>query len=399
MRIRLLPALLLMSTPLLAQDPAAKPKKNPNATHPAAVYEGRLPEVALAADKAFTHPGLLNTQVEMDFIREKLKAGEEPWASAFTKMKAHKFCKPDYQARPVPDVSQGPYGKPDIGGYRLVVDGTAAYGHAALWCITGEKAHADTAIAILNAYSGTLKSVTGASNQGKVLVGWAGCKFAAAGELLRHYKQPDGAPSGFADADAARLGEMFRTVFYPVIQDFQPTFNGNWDTAMINTMAAMGVYLDDHAMFNKALDHYLNSKSKGRVVHYIYPETGQCQETMRDQAHTQMGLGNMAAVCKTAQSQGLDLWSAADNRLALGYEYTAKYNLGYDVPCTGEPSADDRGKWQSIWELAHQHYAIEKGLPMPYVKEVISKYRPAGASDLVFEGWGTLLHYRGPAVP
>ena len=29
--------------------------------------------------------------------------------------------------------------------------------------------------------------------------------------------------------------------------------------------------------------------------------------------------------------QGVDLYGAADSRLALGFEYTAKYNFDYDV--------------------------------------------------------------------
>ena len=42
-----------------------------------------------------------------------------------------------------------------------------------------------------------------------------------------------------------------------------------------------------------------------------------------------------------AWEQGDDLWGALDNRLMKGMEYTARYNLGEDVPfetwtdCTG----------------------------------------------------------------
>ena len=381
--------------------PAAEPakKQSPNLTPPPAEDPQVYPEVALPAEKPFAHPGILNTQADLDFARGKIKSGEEPWAAGFKKMQGDRFCSLKYQAKPIPDVMQGPYGKPDQGGGQLARDGSAAYGHALMWCLTGERAHADQAAEILRGYATTLKTVTGATNQEKVLCGWAGCKFAAAGDLLRSYRQPDGAVSGFTEEDAAKLGEMFTQIFYPTIQDFQPTFNGNWDTTMINTMAAMGVYLDDHAMFNKALAYYLNGKTKGRLTHYIYPETGQCQETMRDQAHTQMGLGAMAAVCRTAQSQGLDLWSAADNRLALGYEYTAKYNLGLDVPCTGEPGSGSRGKFMPIWELVYQHYAVEKGMPMPYVEQVLQKSRPAGGGDLTMESWGTVLYYQGPPLP
>lgn len=45
-----------------------------------------------------------------------------------------------------------------------------------------------------------------------------------------------------------------------------------------------------------------------------------------------MGLEFLANTCETAWIQGVDLYSAADNRLLQGFEYTAKYNLGFDVP-------------------------------------------------------------------
>jgi hypothetical protein len=41
----------------------------------------------------------------------------------------------------------------------------------------------------------------------------------------------------------------------------------------------------------------------------------------------------MAELCQTASSQGDDqYWDLLEDRLLIGYEYTAEYNLGYDVP-------------------------------------------------------------------
>ena len=61
-------------------------------------------------------------------------------------------------------------------------------------------------------------------------------------------------------------------------------------------------------------------------------EEGQCQESGRDQQHTQLGLGHLAEACEVAWNQGLDLYGESDNRLLKGFEYTARYNLDQDVP-------------------------------------------------------------------
>jgi hypothetical protein len=35
-----------------------------------------------AADRPFTHPGVLHSQAELDFVKARVAAGEEPWKSA-----------------------------------------------------------------------------------------------------------------------------------------------------------------------------------------------------------------------------------------------------------------------------------------------------------------------------
>jgi hypothetical protein len=60
---------------------------------------------------------------------------------------------------------------------------------------------------------------------------------------------------------------------------------------------------------------------------------GQNCESGRDQGHTQLGLGNMAELCQTAYNQGdTQYYNLLEDRLLVGYEYTATYNLGNNVP-------------------------------------------------------------------
>ena len=61
--------------------------------------------------------------------------------------------------------------------------------------------------------------------------------------------------------------------------------------------------MDDQAMFDRSVDYYLSGKGNGAIGNYFKP-SGQCQESGRDQAHTQMGLDFLACTCEVAWNQG-----------------------------------------------------------------------------------------------
>ncbi|MFW6171123.1 MAG: alginate lyase family protein [Planctomycetota bacterium] len=62
---------------------------------------------------------------------------------------------------------------------------------------------------------------------------------------------------------------MRRQVFHQRVKDFYPTANGNWHAAMTQTMLAMGVFLDDRDMVDRAAKSYRRGKGNGAVTHYI----------------------------------------------------------------------------------------------------------------------------------
>jgi hypothetical protein len=346
-----------------------------------------------AADDPFTHPGILHSQAELEFVRKKVAEGEEPWNVAWEQLQAQSISSLDWQPKPAENVVRGPYNRPDVGGTDLMRGGAAAYSQAIQWVITGKKAHADKAIAILDAYARTLQTVGG--HDARLLVGMVGINFANAAEILRHTE------ADWASENQERFEHLLRQVFYPVIKDFYPTANGNWDAAMIQTMMAMGVFLDDRALFDRAVDYYLHGEGNGALTHYIN-EFGECQESGRDQAHTQMGLGYLGCAAEIAWKQDVDLYGAHDNRLALGYEYTAKYNLGHEVPYEPyrsyqgryhypEISDKGRGRFSSIYERIYRHYHDRKRLEMCFTGQVAENNRPE-RWNAAFASWGTLMY-------
>jgi hypothetical protein len=374
----------------------------------AANAAGTTATVGLPAVKPFVHPGILHNRAELDFIAAKIKAGEEPWTSAWDLLRTPPVSQLTSRPQPIANVVRGAYNNPDVGASDLERAAAAAYSHALQWSLTGEKPHAEKAIEILNAYARTLQTIGG--HDARLLVGMAGIHFVNAAELIRRSDAP------WPEPDRRRFEMLLRDLFYPTIRDFFPEANGNWDAAMIQTMLAMGVYLDDPEIFNRAANYYLTGtarrgltvregndairNSNGAIFNYVN-NFGECQESGRDQAHTQMGLGYLGCACEIAWKQGVDLYSAFDNRLALGFEYTAKYNLGHDVPYEPYRSAagknyypalspKSRGRFSPIYEKVYHHYHDRKGLEMPYTKQVIDRIRPEGLS-LVHASWGTLM--------
>ena len=366
------------------------------------------PETAVER-KPFVHPGILHSRAELEFIKQQISTDELPWTSAWEKLKSSKsdsrrrrrsrsaprigVSSLEYQPRPLANVVRGASNSPNIGSSDFSNDSIAAYSHALQWWMTGEKAHASKAIEILNAWSRTLESIGG--HDARLLIGMSGVGYCNAAELIRH---ADGV--NWQAKDQERFKQMLRNVFYPVIKDFYPSANGNWDASMIQTMLAMGVFLDDRDMFDRAVNYYLHGKGNGAIENY-FNEFGECQESGRDQAHTQMGVGFLGCACEIAWKQGVDLYGAADNRLALGFEYTAKYNLGYDVEYEPyksfegryhyrELSDDSRGRFAPIYDRVLHHYHDRMGLEMPYCHEVSEGRGPDGFSTTHMP-WGTLL--------
>jgi hypothetical protein len=338
----------------------------------------------------FTHPGLLHSSADIARMKTKIAAGVEPWASAWKAFtNQNRWIASGYTPRPLEVVGRGvgSTGMANISG-----DCTAAYYNAIAWAITGEERYAKKSVEIMNAWSYQCKEING--KDAVLCAGIYGYKLMNAAELIR------ATYPGWSQKDIAQFKHLARDVFYPVIKDFSTFANGNWDASAEAAMISIGVFLDDRAMFDRAARYYLAGSGDGSLLHYVINETGQLQETGRDQMHSQLGIGLLSCVAEVAWHQGVDLYGAYDNRLLKGFEYTAKYNLGGDVPFVS--TSDRTGKYVhehaslrgeprvQIWEMVYHHYANRVGIPAPYTQRAAEARRPESlAVDQV--GGGTLL--------
>jgi len=353
---------------------------------------------AIMDAQTFMHPGLLQSREDLERMKTAVAAKQEPIYAGYQVFIQNPASQAAYNM-------QGPLAmvgrNPTVGQTTYDNDANAAYQHALMWAITGEKGYADTAIKIINAWSATLRAVTG--RDAVLMAGLGPFKMVNAAEIIRYTN------AGWSNKDIQQTEKHFKEVIYPVLKDFAPFANGNWDAAAIKTVMAIGIFCNDQAIYERALQYYVNGAGNGSLTHYVINEAGQIEETGRDQAHTQLGIALLSDCCEMAWHQGLDLYGYANNRLLKGFEYTAKYNLNKEVPFMHEldrtgkyehftPSEQSRGDLRPVYEQIFNHYVNRMGLAAPFTKQAAEKIRPEGPGKPGADhpGYGTLLYTRPP---
>ncbi len=318
----------------------------------------------------FVHPGINQNGADLAYMKKMVQENKQPYKDAFDRLKA--ATDTSFAIIPHTHVLRGPYGRPNIGGDDLAKSANMAYNYALVWYITNDKSYASKAIEVLNTWSPVLWHFD--YNDAKLLAAWTGHVLCNAAEILRYSN------SGLQTKDVDAFTNMLMTVYYPLMRSYYPQANGNWDGAIIHSILAIAIFTDNRKMFDNAIDHFLHSPVNGSLFKYIYPN-GQCQETARDQAHVQLGLGEFAGAAQVAYTQGVDLFSIADNRIALGYEYTAKFILG-ESPHSYVPISDRAKNLRDDYEYVYRHYS-SKGVDVPYIKIAADSIRPRASRSVL----------------
>ncbi|MER7479485.1 alginate lyase family protein [Streptomyces sp. NPDC126510] len=348
-----------------------------------------------AAGAPLVHPGLLHTRADLDRMAAKVRAGARPYTAGFAKLTANRHAQSGWRANPQAVVYRGS-GTPENYGI-LYNDIHAAYQNALRFHVSGEEACADAAVAILNAWSGELTRLDGSADR-FLAAGLYGYQFANAAELVR----------GHGDFDLGRARELMLDVFHPLSDDFLSRHNNavvtnywpNWDLTAIACVLATGIFCDERAVVERAVEYFKHGDGMGSVRHAIpvvhADGLGEWVEAGRDQGHALLGVGLMGTVCEMAWNQGIDLYGYDDSRFLKGAQYVAKWSLGGDVPYTantrkkgaiggwsGVETASgaarvDPGMTRPIWAMIANHYTKRRGLPASYVTRAAAKAAPEG---------------------
>jgi hypothetical protein len=368
----------------------------------------RLEVGADATTAPFRHPGILVNQAQLDLVKAQVAAGVEPRKSAFANLLADAHASLSYMPKPWATVECGPSSNPNLGCSDERNDAIAAYTQALAWYITGNAAHAQKAIQIMNAWSRTLTGGHTNSNA-RLQSGWTGSMWPEAAEIIANTY------NGWRAADLAAFKTMLKTQYLPFVVNGAPCENGNWELVTIEAVLHIGLFLDDHSTFDKAVAMwrarvpaymYLSSdgnlpdpppgcnKSGSALISYWHGQStfvdGLAQETCRDFGHTQWGIAAAVDIAETALQQGLDLYSEDAQRIQEALEFHANYLLGAAPPswlCGGQLNLGVI----PAWEIAYNHFHNRLGLSLPLTKQWIeSRIRPSGVN--YFIAWETLTH-------
>ncbi|XMO85392.1 T9SS type A sorting domain-containing protein [Algibacter sp. AS12] len=349
----------------------------------------------------FVHPGLSHKKSDLERMKYMVEADIEPFASSFQLLAAHPRAKYDIE------VAGGNTGMTVLTSEWnkfLVNDGITAYYNALMWAITGDSRHAEKAIEVFTVWSDlTSQEIDFA------LTGGRHWKLIEAAEIIK---------STYSGWDPVALQKFKDMLVYPgyssttvptgdhtlywVIYQGDPARHGNQGIFAMRVMMAMGVFLDNEIMYDRAVrylkgyphriddlaypsgppitngpsavyEHFEEYNLTGFestipdygynevISNYIY-ENGQCQESSRDQAHAHGGVATLCTMAEIDWNQGGDLYGHLNNRLLLGLSFWYRYNLSWvesfpDQPTPWEPTvengeylkrSDRSGRWTAL---------------------------------------------------
>ncbi|WP_243348116.1 DUF4979 domain-containing protein [Parabacteroides sp. FAFU027] len=366
------------------------------------------------AQRTFVHPGISHKLSDLQRMKDMVNAGIDPWKTTYARLQENKYASYNYKvmgdsSRTELITTTGDYNK-------LKFDGLAAYYNSLMWYITGDKRHAEKAVQIFKAWSNLKRMKTGGTDcldAGRVI--W---KIVEAVEIIKNtypgWKKEDidkfkamivypGYSSKEVPTQAIKNGDV---TFYWYMYNGDAVRHGNQGLFGYRGVMAMGIFLDNEIMYDRALralkglphrpddlpypagppvtttsplpssnayydefkitapfapDKKIEDYGYNEAIENYIWETGQGQETSRDQGHAVLGVSIILTICEMAWNQGDDIYSFLNNRPLKGMEYALRYNLSYkysfpDQPKPWEPTEqsgefiqrkDRSGRWLS----------------------------------------------------
>lgn len=339
---------------------------------------------------AFRHPGVFSSQAELDFLKGAVAANAgSPLVAGYNVLANDSRGSLSYNPEPYAVVHVKASGiSPEEDAFRR--DAHATYAHAIKWVVTGNVAHRNKAIQIMNAWSGIFQSLSTTSdkpNQPTLEASWALPIWVAGAEIIKTYG--NGA-AGWPAADVSRFNGFVRKILTYVNGPIYQT--ANWLISKDLSLLSAGVFLDDASLYNSGYNHVTGQLDGINTA-------GEIPELYRDFVHSQYVLIGLTECAEVAHQQGDDALftrksGATQPRLLLGAEAYVKGLLG-----TGTPNYQSESAWarkSAPYEILLARYT-ELGLSVPQTRNyVLNQNRSETAVEDHFVGWLTATHSQLP---
>ncbi len=332
------------------------------------------PATAVAAEPhVFVHPGGVVGQAELDAVRAKLAAGEEPWTRALGQLRGLAVAG-RFDTAPRSEADQKEHAR-------------QAYANALVWATTGDDTAARRGIAILNVWGRTFTGYVPAEGQNLLVAGWIGALLAPAAELLRDH--PDWKP-----ADRERVKRMFTTAFAPALERMSP-WNGNVDLTQIDALMNIAVCCEDERLLALGLERlrrrgpaYFYLASDAEAVRAIEGDGGDVaafwsrpatwpdgltQESCRDNGHhAQFALASALHAAEVAWHQGIDVYGEQRDRSVAAMELLARQLLKRSMlGCCGADRDATTGDLYDTFAVGYHHYHHRLGIDLPHTERLL----------------------------
>ena len=266
--------------------------------------------------QAFQHPGIPLTVADLDNVKSNLN--NAPWSSGYAALAGDSRSQLSY-------TMQGPFGyvNRNYGGNydnenQWKNDMQAIFNLARMWYFTGNTNYAQKSHDILIAWATTMTNFNGIES-GLDLGDYA-YRYGGGADILR------GTWPGWTTADTLTVSNFFANVYWPATGAAGNTVGpSNKGALQLASGLAVAVFNDDTNKFNHILGLYRSSASAGLDNNCL--NSGEMGETGRDQGHAYGDLLQMSFIAEVFWKQGVDLYSAWDNRLLACGEYYGCNNL------------------------------------------------------------------------
>ncbi|XEC95851.1 LamG-like jellyroll fold domain-containing protein [Paenibacillus tarimensis] len=319
------------------------------------------------------HPGIVMRQADLDNMRDHVRAGDEPWNTAFNAFasdsQSSKNPRKYYEEGNDIFVNiLGPWATDDYNnpseyvGSRGNTDAETAFKQAIMWYITGDETYRSNAMYIIRAYAGIQSCALHTNFRFATITYLLG----AAAEILRYSDTPTESLKWTA-TDTQNLSNMMDYLWNAYSERY-PDFHMNQHQFTVMGKIGRGIFKNDLQMYveaveattvnaqgndggrNGSIKHQMRLMTKNEMTgEPLDPSDVHVQliEMGRDQGHAYDNVGGLSTLAQTIYAQGtkldpvtgamstdanaVNIFNFLDDRLLEGTSYLLKYNLGYDV--------------------------------------------------------------------
>lgn len=398
-----------------------------------------IPTVTEYRDEAgFLHPGIGVSAKMLRTMQRHTRTGDEPWRSAFSLLSSHPRAGTDAGmswkdgAAEYIDV---PFGD---GGLRVAhdaqCDGDTASKQAIMYVITGDSRHRANCMRIMRAWSRVRSAALHRDQQ--IRWGIALYKLCFTAEIMRCTSAEE--PSLlWSDDDDGNFRRFLAAIEFTV--DGWWYFMNQHSYALKGYMAK-AVFCGEREKYDIAVERATvhrayephNRGRSGSIKYQIAAitediETGErvdppfieVVETGRDQAHAYGNIGSLSEIAMTAHIQGtrvdpvtgessgapnaVGMFEFLSDRLLMGAEYIARYNLGYRTKyyktyfdSLNSWNKRNYGRVDPVFGILYHYYKYIARRDIyslaPHVCEIYEKFSSPESSLEEFVGYSDLLY-------